>query len=229
MTPNQITLLRVLLAFLAVALFAAARTPGAPHLPVSLLGVTLIIAAIVLDAVDGYVARRKMLATPLGAQLDILGDRVIENVLFTFFAVTGLISLWVPVIFFVRGTATDFVRSLGAREGRHGFGRGSMLETRWGKAIVASRASRASYGILKCVCFCYLGLQLAVLSAPAASQIGRIVAPWTEDIIHFGDWLVLLTVGFCLLRGLPVLWESRPYLVRLTAGPVGTPSGVVSR
>ena len=82
----------------------------------------LTIAAIALDGVDGYLARTRGMATPLGAQLDILGDRVVENLFFTFFAVAGLISLWLPVLFFVRGTLTDFLRGLAARAGRSGFG-----------------------------------------------------------------------------------------------------------
>ena len=91
--------------------------------------ILLTIAAIALDGVDGYIARKRNLATPLGAQFDILGDRVVENLFFTFFAATGLISFWIPVLFFVRGTVTDFLRGLAARSGRSGFGRDSMIET----------------------------------------------------------------------------------------------------
>jgi len=40
------------------------------------------------------------MATPVGAQLDILGDRMIENVYFTYFAVVGMVSLWLPILFF---------------------------------------------------------------------------------------------------------------------------------
>jgi len=43
--------------------------------------------------------RQEKMATPLGAQLDVLGDRMIENVYFTYFAVVGMVSLWLPVLF----------------------------------------------------------------------------------------------------------------------------------
>ncbi len=113
MTPNQITVARVAAAFAAVAFFTLFR-----HSVVAdLVAVALTVMAIALDGVDGYVARTRGLATPLGAQLDILGDRVVENLFFTFFAVSGLVSLWVPILFFVRGTLTDFLRSLAARAG----------------------------------------------------------------------------------------------------------------
>lgn len=226
MTPNQITLIRVLLAFLAVALFATARPGGWGGPWTNLAAVMFTAAAIVLDAVDGYVARRKKLATPLGAQLDILGDRVIENLFWTCFAVTGLISLWVPVIFFVRGTATDFLRSLAGCEGREGFGRNSLLETRWGRALVASRASRAAYGTLKCVCFCYLGLQLSLVSSSATGLTN--LSRHAATIALFGKVLVFFTVCYCILRGLPVVWEGRRYLRQL-AGGVGEPAGAAVR
>jgi len=56
-----------------------------------------------VGCVDGHLARKKKMATPVGAQLDILGDRMIENVYFTYFAVVGMVSLWLPVLFFARG------------------------------------------------------------------------------------------------------------------------------
>lgn len=215
MTPNQITMLRVLAAFAAVALFGRGASAN-------LAAVGLTVAAIVLDAVDGWVARRKNLATPLGAQFDILGDRVVENLYFTYFAVCGLIPVWVPLLFFVRGTTTDFVRGIAAREGRSGFGRHSMLETRWARALVASHASRAAYGVMKCLCFCAVGLQLAVSSADAA-----VPAPLGESlpllIAMVAQALVWLTVAFCIVRGLPVLWDGRRFVFALSV-PAARPS-----
>ena len=205
MTPNQITAIRVAMGFVAVVLFGK-------HPVANLVAVTLTVAAVGLDAVDGYIARRKNLASPLGAQLDILGDRVIENLFFTYFAVAGLISLWVPVLFFVRGTLTDFIRELAARSGRAGFGKNSMMETWWGRALVASRVSRAAYGVLKCVCFCYLGIQLTLSAPGAISTLVHVSAQWKRELLFGADALVLSTVAFCLVRGLPVLWEGRRYL-----------------
>jgi CDP-diacylglycerol---glycerol-3-phosphate 3-phosphatidyltransferase len=204
MTPNQVTAARVLAAFAAVALFTIFGTA----LAADLAAVLLTVAAIVLDGVDGYIARTRGLPTPLGAQIDILGDRVVENLFFTFFAVSGLVSLWVPVLFFVRGTMTDFIRSLAARSGRVGFGQHSMLGTRWGHIVVASRASRAAYATLKCLCFCYLGLLIPLPHAPAAwfSETARL---WLSVT---GQVLVAATVIFCVVRAVPVLYEGWRYL-----------------
>jgi len=212
MTPNQITAVRIAAAFAAVALFTffgAAPTAD-------LAAVVLTIAAIALDGVDGYIARTRGLATPLGAQFDILGDRVVENLFFTCFAVSGLVSLWVPVLFFVRGTLTDFLRSLAARSGRSGFGHNSMLETWWGRTLVASRASRAAYAILKCICFCYMGLLL---------PLPHLSAAWFNDssrrtLVLAGHILTTATVAFCIVRAIPVIWEGRRFLSAAEEAPV---------
>lgn len=204
MTPNQVTATRVAAAFAAVALF----TFFGKTLVADLAAVALTIAAIALDGVDGYLARTRGLATPLGAQLDILGDRVVENLFFTFFAVAGLVSLWLPILFFVRGTLTDFLRGLANRAGRSGFGNGSMYETWWGRALVASRASRAAYAILKCVCFCYLGLLLPV----ARWQAAWLDANVRYSLLLTGQILAAAAAIFCVVRAIPVVWEGRRYL-----------------
>lgn len=208
MTPNQVTGLRVAAAFAAVALF----TFFGNAVVADFTAVLLTIAAIALDGVDGYLARSRGLATPLGAQLDILGDRVVENLFFTFFAVAGLVSLWLPILFFVRGSLTDFLRALVAhtgRAGRGGFGPGSMIESWWGRLLVASRASRAAYAVVKCVCFCYLGLLLPV----AHSQAAWLNADVRHVLTLAGQILAGATAIFCVVRAVPVVWEGRRYFV----------------
>jgi CDP-diacylglycerol---glycerol-3-phosphate 3-phosphatidyltransferase len=208
MTPNQVTISRVGAGFAAVAIF----TLAGDMLITDLAAVFLTMTAIALDGVDGYLARRRGMATALGAQLDILGDRIIENLFFIFFAVSGLISVWVPVVFFARGAVTDFLRGLAARQGRSGFGPRSMLETQWGRALVASRFSRAAYATLKCMCFCYLGILLPLLRLPTGT-----FAPWTSGLdqrclLTIGQALTGVTLGFCVIRAVPVMWEGRRYM-----------------
>ena len=204
MTPNQVTAARVAAAFAAVGLF----TFFGNALAADIAAVALTIAAIALDGVDGYLARTRGMATPLGAQLDILGDRVVENLFFTFFAVAGLISLWLPILFFVRGTVIDFLRGLATRAGRSGFGNSSMQETRWGRALVASRESRAAYAILKCVCFCYLGLLVPV----ERGHVSWLDASVRSSLLLAGQILASAAGVFCVVRAVPVVWEGRRYL-----------------
>lgn len=200
MTPNKITALRVLVGFAAVSLFG--RGPWA-----NLAAVALTVASIALDALDGHLARKKQLATPMGAQIDILGDRMIENAYFTYFAVVGMVSLWLPVFFFARGALTDFLRGLALRAGHSGWGASAMLQTWWGRALVASRWSRGLYAAMKCVCFCYLGLELALTRGPVA-LLGELTADALLAIRAGAQILTWATAVFCFVRGLPVLIEG---------------------
>jgi CDP-diacylglycerol--glycerol-3-phosphate 3-phosphatidyltransferase len=163
------------------------------------------------------------MATPVGAQLDILGDRMIENVYFTYFAVVGMVSLWLPVLFFARGAATDFFRGLAMKAGHSGWGANAMLRTWWGQALVASRWSRGLYAAMKCLCFCYLGLELALTRGPVA-LVGELAADVHAMIRVGAHVLTWMTAAFCLVRGLPVLLEGWKYI----AGNVGSAHGAKS-
>jgi len=202
-TPNKVTLLRVVVGFAAVSLFGRAAWPN-------LVAVALTVTSIALDALDGHIARKKKMATPVGAQVDILGDRIIENVYFTYFAVVGMVSLWLPILFFARGAATDFLRGLAMRAGHSGWGANAMVQTWWGRALVASRWSRGLYAAMKCLCFCYLGLELALTRGPVAlvSGLGGDVS---ASIRMGAQVLTTATAVFCLVRGLPVLLEGWKY------------------
>jgi CDP-diacylglycerol--glycerol-3-phosphate 3-phosphatidyltransferase len=207
-TPNKVTALRVLTGFAAVGLFGHGNWAN-------LAAVALTAASIGLDALDGHLARKMRMATPLGAQVDILGDRLIENMFFTYFAVVGMVSLWLPVLFFARGAATDFLRSLAHKAGRSGWGASAMVETWWGRALVASRWSRGLYAALKCACFCYLGLELALTRGPVA-LLGTIAGEAHLTIRAVAGVLTWATAAFCVLRGLPVLVEGWRFFARET-------------
>ena len=204
LTPNKVTFLRVIVGFAAVSLFGQGAW-------LNLLAVVLTVAAIALDALDGQLARRKKMATPVGAQIDILGDRIIENMYFTYFAVAGMVSLWLPMLFFARGAATDFLRGLALKAGHSGWGASAMLQTWWGRALVASRWSRGMYAALKCVCFSYLGLELALTRGPVA-LLGPLTLDARAAIRTGAQTLAWLTALFCVLRGLPVFLEGSKFL-----------------
>jgi len=199
-TPNKITLLRVGVGFLAVSLFGHGAW-------VNLLAVALTVMAIALDALDGHIARRKKMATPEGAEIDILGDRMIENMYFTYFAVAGMVSLWLPLLFFARGAATDFLRGLARKAGHSGWAANARLQSKWAQALVASRPSRAAYATLKCLCFCYLGLELALTRGPVA-LLGPVTVDLHTTIRTGAQSIAWTTAAFCVVRGLPVLLEG---------------------
>src|SRR5262249_49511233 len=119
---------------------------------------------------------------------------------------------WLPVLFFTRGAAVDFLRGLAVKAGRSGWGADAMLETWWGRVLVASRSSRGTYAAMKCVCFCYLGLELALTRGPVALLGG--IGTEAHAAIRLGaQVLTWLTAAFCLVRGLPVFVEGWKYVV----------------
>jgi hypothetical protein len=98
-----------------------------------------------------------------------------------------------------------------------------MLQTWWGQALVASRWSRGLYAAMKCLCFCYLGLELALTRGPVA-LVGELAADVHAMIRVGAQVLTWMTAAFCLLRGLPVLVEGWKYI----AGNVGPARGAKS-
>jgi phosphatidylglycerophosphate synthase len=199
MTPNQITLIRVFLAFGSIALFRAG-TIG------SVIALLLLVVTLALDAVDGYIARRNGSTSDVGAAFDIAADRIVESVFWIYFASVGLISFWIPVIVIARGGATDFLRAIAFSQGQTAFGEKTMMQTWWGKLVVGSRVSRAAYGVIKCAAFFALGLWLVLAHAP---QWQAALAAGLVNGVKVGAIsLAIATVVFCVVRGVPVIIEG---------------------
>lgn len=198
MLANAITLLRLLLTFLVIALFQRHF-----YIDVMLLGTIAIIFA--LDAVDGYVARKQNQTSVFGGVFDIVGDRIIENVFWIYFAVAGQIPIWIPIIVVSRSFLIDGVRSVTLTHGKTAFGENTMLRARWARALTASRTSRGTYNCAKALTFLYLGG--VMLLKQANVPFGR--------VHHFelvGVMLAVVTVALCIIRGLPVVVDGWKYL-----------------
>jgi phosphatidylglycerophosphate synthase len=135
---------------------------------------------------------------------------MIENMYFTYFAVVGMVSLWLPMLFFARGATTDFLRGLAMRAGHSGWGANAMLHSKFTRALVTSRWSRGAYASLKCLCFCYLGLELALTHGPVA-LLGPVTVALRITIRNGAQWLAWTTAVFCVVRGVPVFLEGWKY------------------
>lgn len=189
---NWVTGGRIVLLFLAAA-FAAADRPL-----LAILAIPLGLSALLMDWLDGVVARRCGCESKAGGVLDIAGDRIAENVWWVVFAWLRLIPLWIPVIVISRGFLTDAFRSYALSRGHTAFGRDTMMRSRIGYLLVASRVSRASYGAAKFLVFGLLFTLNAVGQiAGTADVLYSILEPAAVAVACF-------TVVFCLVRGAPV-------------------------
>jgi CDP-diacylglycerol--glycerol-3-phosphate 3-phosphatidyltransferase len=190
---NLITLARTLLAFLVVAMLHV-RTTG-----VYLAAAGLTLAIIWMDALDGYVARRRRECSKFGAVADILGDRVVEMTYWIIFAAFGWVPAWVAIVVAARGIVVDGFRALALERGLTAFGATSMMRTRLGALLVSSRLSRAVYGVGKALAFSLVIL----LFTPGAA------APLADALRMLAYASVYATLLLCLVRGTPVLMEAR--------------------
>ena len=190
---NLITLARTLLAFFVVALLHF-RTTG-----IYLTAAALTVLVIVMDALDGYVARKYGESSKFGAVADILGDRVVEMTYWIVFAVFGWVPAWVAIIIAARGIVVDGLRSLALERGFTAFGPTSMMRTRLGTLLVSSRASRALYATAKAVAF----PMMILLFTPG------VLALFGGGLRTVAYASVYITVVFCIVRGTPVMVEAR--------------------
>ena len=206
---NLITLVRVALLFVTVGLLYL-RQPWA-----AFTAAALTVVVFVSDALDGYVARKRGRADTAGAVIDIAGDRVVENVYWVVCAHLNLVPVWAPLVMLLRSFAVDAVRSLALAEGKTAFGEKTMMESRLGLWLAASRFHRALYGGAKVVAFVYLliqyGLLLWVEQDPA--RFAGWDARWPL-IVGIGQGLALFSVLYGLARGAVVIYDARGYYLK---------------
>jgi CDP-diacylglycerol--glycerol-3-phosphate 3-phosphatidyltransferase len=191
---NLITLSRLLLLIAVVTI--AYRPPSLLHL----LNVPLLIVVFVTDGLDGYVARKRGEVSLFGAMFDIAGDRIVELTMWIVLADLDLLPVWVPLVFVVRGTIVDAIRSSQtAHRGQSPF---AMMETSVGRWLVAGKFMRIFYAVLKAHAFCWL-----LLIQPLPALVPDLWSAWGWLLTGIGNFLVYLSVGLCLARGLPVIIE----------------------
>ncbi len=191
---NLITLSRLLLLMVVVAL---------AYQPASLLhflNVALLIVVFVTDGLDGYVARRRGEASLFGAMFDIAGDRIVELTMWIVLADLNLVPVWVPLVFVVRGSIVDAIRS--SQTTHRSQSPFAMMETPLGRWLVAGKFMRIFYSVLKAHAFCWL-----LLIQPLPALFPEFWAAWGGLLTGIGAFFVYLSVAICLARGLPVMAE----------------------
>ena len=188
--PNLITALRFpLLVVIILMLYLG----GAPA---QFVAVVLIALLLLMDSLDGILARRLDQQTLVGSALDIAADRAVEIVFWVAYAHLQLIPVAIPITVVVRGALTDSIRSVALQ---HGESAHSMMRSKLGRWLVASPPMRSGYGIAKGFSFGLLALALALRSAgnPAWEPV------WIAGLV-----LAWISVAICVLRGLPVIVEA---------------------
>ena len=205
---NAITLARFPLLIVIVLLLYTAS-------PVArLTSAGLLVVLILLDTLDGVVARIRHESSLLGSVLDVMTDRAVELVLWVCYAHLGLIPVAVPIIYILRGTVVDSLRGMAVREGKAPF---KAMRTRLGTWLVGSPTMRTSYAVFKLVSFAGLALSHALAGYAARGAVGLEAVRSSALVFNVTTWL---SVAFCLVRGLPVIAEAL-LPAEKPEGPVG--------
>jgi len=171
---------------------------GSPAL--RLAGVGLLFIGLMLDTVDGMVARARGETSLFGSVLDIAIDRLYESALWLCFANLGFISVAIPLIVIARTTLTDAFRSIAVAQGTAPF---AIHRTALGRFLVGSTWMRVGYSVAKTLAFCGLALAQALADFPAlvgGSVVGSMVE-WLQIVA----WIAVIV---CVGRGAPVIMHS---------------------
>lgn len=191
---NTITLVRLLLLFLV--LWLVHWTTGW----LKLATMVLLIIVFVSDAFDGYVARKFNESSAFGAMFDIAVDRITELALWVVYASLGMVPVWMPVVFIVRGSLVDAIRAQqSTATGKQPFELANHPLAQW---LVAGRFMRGFYAAMKGIAFCWLLLSQGVADLAPGFWEG-----WGWLMNAIGTVLIYTIVILCILRGMPVIVE----------------------
>lgn len=192
---NFVTIFRVFLMFIAVWLIMYMTGNNTAYV----LALVLTILAFSLDGVDGYLARKLGEESKLGALLDIMSDRIVENVYWILFAVMGWLSVWFAFIALTRGFITDTIRSAAMEKGLTPFGMQKNAVCKW---ITGSKFMRITYAVAKVLAFIVI----------IASQLPCLEVSLAWKLSEIGFVLALVAIVLCVVRGLPVIIEAKSAL-----------------
>jgi CDP-diacylglycerol--glycerol-3-phosphate 3-phosphatidyltransferase len=187
---NLITILRfpLLFAYVGLLYFGSGKA--------ILWGIPFLLVIILMDSIDGFIARSRGEVSLLGSVLDIATDRTLEVVLWVVFAHLGIIPIIIPLIVITRGTTVDAIRAVGMSSGLAPF---EQVKNKLSLFLVSSPFMRSLYGIVKTLAFISLSLEWG---------FQRLLSPNAALIYPVSIVLSWLAVSLTIARGLPVLIEG---------------------
>ena len=195
-----------------ILLFAVVAIAYLPVSPWQFINVILIIIIFVTDGLDGYLARKRNEESLFGALFDIASDRIVELTLWVVFAHLKLIPVWIPILFIVRGTVVDTIRSSQSKTtGHRPFAAMTSPIGRW---LVAGKFMRIFYAVMKAHAFCALALVY-----PMAEVLPSVWVDFGWFFRGLAAFFVYLSVFLCLARGLPVVAEFLQTHKKTVAAP----------
>jgi CDP-diacylglycerol--glycerol-3-phosphate 3-phosphatidyltransferase len=190
--PNAITLSRLVLTAVFVAGTALNNAVG------DWVALISFVVAAISDFVDGWLARKLGLVTPLGKLLDPLADKILVGAAFVYLSAEGLCPVWVTVVILAREFLVTGLRQIAMEAGQ------VMAADGLGKG-------KTTLQLTFCIT-CLAWFAFKPLDA------GNPVVALLQDLSHPAGWLqpasMWLALGLTLLSGWNYLWSCRNLLTR---------------
>ena len=194
--PNAITISRLILTAIFVM---AVGFPGTAGFAVALAAFSVAAAT---DWLDGYLARKLGLVTPLGKLLDPLADKILVCAAFVYFSAQPPAGyhapVWVTCVIIAREFLVTGLRQIAVEAGQ------VLAADRLGKWKTTFQLT-----------YCITGLVWLTFSSVENPALpGR----WLRDLATPGGWLMQLSlwgaVALTLISGGNYVWSSRKLLIQ---------------
>jgi CDP-diacylglycerol--glycerol-3-phosphate 3-phosphatidyltransferase len=163
--------------------------------------IALLLLMAASDIVDGPLARRMGVVSPLGVFLDTISDKIFVAGALIPMVEVGLLSGWIALVVIVRDFAVSGLRSFAAAEG-------VVISARqWGKQKLVITVVAIVWRLLAAA---YLGPDAVPFQAPADSSGLGLMLGWL-----FSIWPVpmALMLGWTIFSGAEYFWKAWPLIV----------------
>lgn len=187
--PNAITFSRLVM----TAAFVVAVSQGG--FGGFATGLILFSVAAASDWLDGWLARKMGLVTPLGKLMDPLADKILVSAAYVFLTARGLCPVWATSLIIGREFLVTGLRQIAVEAGQ------VLAADRLGKWKTAAQLT-----------FCITSMVWLTLSArhPTGSGFFKNLSAPDGWLMHGSLWL---SVALTVISGANYLWSSR-YLLR---------------
>lgn len=185
--PNAITLSRLVLTAVFVAGTAFGTALG------HWIALIAFVVAAISDFVDGWLARKLGMVTPMGKLLDPVADKVLVGSAFVYLSAQGICPVWVTVLILAREFLVTGLRQIAMEAGR---------------VIAADRLGKWKTGfqLLFCItCLTRFAFQSLTSNNPVVAMF-RYLSDERGWLQPASMWTAL---GLTLLSGWNYLWSSR--------------------
>lgn len=187
--PNILSLSRIL-ATVVIFVLVLINTPLA-----FLVATVLFVLGSGTDFLDGYIARRYKLVSPLGVFLDLTADKVFVSVILIALVQVGLVPAWIVAVIIAREFLVTGLRSMASAKGK------VIPAGKWGKqktliTMVAMSALLLAKG---------LGAHQLSLFPPMLT--------FNSATVNFPDILLLLADAGLVLAALWTVLSGAEYMI----------------